>query len=192
MSPVARVAVLTVFRHHRYQFNDKSYKEEVGMPIGLRLTSIVAQIVMDEWAYSFITRVMDAGVTLHMIAKYVDDMNLILAGLALGTRWVDRALVHSMQLEAEDIEKKRSVEDVTMTCMRVAAENITPWLKFTHDSPEINTCRIVPILDLHVWVRHQDPGEDGLGADLLAWAFYKKPVASFKLIMSILSLYLAK
>ena len=137
---------------------------------------------MDEWASSFITRVMDAGVTLHMIAKYVYNVNLILAGLALGTRWVDRALVHSMQLEAEDIEKKRSVEDVTMTCMRVAAESITSWLKFTHNSPELNTSRTVPIPDLQVWVRHQDPG---LWADLLAWELYEKPIASSKLMRAL-------
>ena len=42
MSKVARVAVLTVFRHHRYQFNGKSYKQEGGGPIDLRLTLIVA------------------------------------------------------------------------------------------------------------------------------------------------------
>ena len=88
MIPLVRLAVLTVFKHHTYQFNGVYYRQDGGGPIGLRLTSIVAWIVMDRWLSVFLTRVTDAGVLVHLIAKYVDNVNLVLARLQLGTRWV--------------------------------------------------------------------------------------------------------
>ena len=182
LAKVIRMAVLTVFRHHAYQFNGVLYRQAGGGPIGLRLTSIIARIVMDAWASKFLVKLVEAGVSVHLLAKYVDDVNLVLAGLALGTRWVEDGLVHCSKLEEQDSLAGRSMEEVTMSCMLSAADSIIPWLKFTVDSPEKHASLTVPILDLQVWVRHPGQEEEGLGSDLLAWSFYEKPVSSDKLL----------
>ena len=124
ISKVVGVAVLTVFRHHMYQFNGEVFSQDGGAPIGLRLTSICARIVMDHWASIFLTRVSEAGTDVHLFAKYVDDVNLVLSGLALGTRWSKdtMTLTHLDSLEREDRESGRSTENVTMECMRSAAD----------------------------------------------------------------------
>ena len=135
----------------------------------MRLTSVIARIVMDRWLSLFLTRVTDAGAVIHLIAKYVDDVNLVLAGLQLGTRWTKDGLIHSPKLETEDRESGETVETVTIECMRSAADSVVPWLQFTSDSPCRHASRTVPILYLQVRVRHPDPAEEGLGSDLLAW-----------------------
>ena len=184
LSKVIGVAVLTVFRHHMYQFNGTTYRQAGGGPIGLHLTSIVARIVMDNWASSFLNRVSEAGTRVHLFAKYVDNVNLVLGGLSLGTRWSRNSLVHTAEAEEMDRKSGKTVESVTMDCMRAAADSVVPWLTFTSDSSEHHESKTVPILDLQVWIRHPAPEEedDRLGSDLLAWSFYEKPVASSKLL----------
>ena len=81
LSKVFKVAVKTVFTHHMYQFNGETYYQASGAPIGLRLTSIVARVVMDEWAVSFLKRVSDAGVEMHALMKYVDDINIVMTSI---------------------------------------------------------------------------------------------------------------
>ena len=56
-------------------------------PIGLRLTSIVARIVMDSWAREFLKKLVQARVDVHAFVKYVDDINLVMLMLDPGTRW---------------------------------------------------------------------------------------------------------
>ena len=50
------------------------------------------------------------------------------------------------------------------------------------DHPEANRSRMVPVLDLQVWVRSPGPNMDGLDTDLLAWTFYEKSSASSKVM----------
>ena len=47
-SKMMKIAVLNVFRNHMYQFGGVTYRQLKGAPIGLRLTSVVARIVMDQ------------------------------------------------------------------------------------------------------------------------------------------------
>ena len=49
LSEAVRVAVKVVFGNHVYQFCGVLYQQSEGGPIGLRLTSVVAQVVMDRW-----------------------------------------------------------------------------------------------------------------------------------------------
>ena len=184
LSKVIKVAVLTVFRHHQYQFTGNTYKQSGGAAIGLRLTSIVAMIVMDEWAAKFITILDKAKVQIHMIAKYVDDINLVLGMLQAGSRWTNGQVTSCEEWAEEDRQAGRSLEVVTIEVVRAAADSITSWLDFTADIPEYHTSGMAPILDLQMWVQH--PGEEemdsGLGADLLCWTFYRKPISSSKIM----------
>ena len=52
------------------------------------MTGIVARIVMDRWSRQFREAVAQSGIKLHMLEKYVDDVNLVLALLEEGYKWV--------------------------------------------------------------------------------------------------------
>ena len=116
---------------------------------------------MDHWIRGFIHAIVKAGVKLYSIMKYVDDVNLVMAVLDLGTRWVDDSLVHDEEWEEQDRAAGRTKEDVTMVAMRVAADSIIPWLQFTMDEPDQHEHKTVPMLDLCVWVRHPEESDAG-------------------------------
>ena len=179
-SKMIEVAVLTVFRNHMYQFGGLSYRQLKGAPIGLRLTSIVARIVMDQWMARFLTKLDMAGIEVHLIAKYVDDINLILSNLRLGSRWREDRVVHDKVWEEEDIAANKSQDEVTMECARDAACSVLVCLDFTLDIPQYHDSKMVPILDLQVWIHHPslEDSEEGLTSDVVMWQFYEKKTVS--------------
>ena len=147
IAKVCKVATRNVFLHHQYRFNGKTYRQGGGAPIGLRFTSVVARIIMDQWCLKFISKVVEAGMDLRMIAKYVDDINLVVLMLDLGSRWVADKVVTTREWEQEDMEAGRTRESVTMECVREAASLIQPWLLFTADHPGLHESGMVPCLD---------------------------------------------
>jgi hypothetical protein len=73
---VLEVAVRMILRHHIYKFGNKFYRQRTGGPMGLKLMGIVARIVMDIWARTLQTKLAESLITLEMLVKYVDDINL--------------------------------------------------------------------------------------------------------------------
>ena len=181
---VIKVAMRTVFHHHMYQFAGVTYRQARGGPIGLRLTSLVARLVMDHWASLYLTKMTDSGVKVHMFAKYVDDVNVVNEMLQLGSRWRNDGVEWSEEWRQEDVRLQMSREAVTMGVLREAADSILEWLEFTSDLPENYESGKVPMLDLEVWVQHPLENEEGLEADLLVWKFFEKPVMTKKVIRS--------
>ena len=53
------------------------------------------------------------------------------------------------------------------------------------DVPGLHKNARVPMLDLEVWVDHQEEKESDKGAaraDILCWSFYKKPITSSRVL----------
>ena len=121
-SKVVKYAVLNIFQHHMYMFAGKTYWQLRGRPIGIWLMSIVAHIVMDHWSHLFLDKITTAGVEVHMLMKYVDDINVVNEMLPVGTRWVSGELVQTAQWELEDWASGRSRE-MSMECLRSAADS---------------------------------------------------------------------
>ena len=186
LSKVFKFAVLAVFHHHQYQFAGTTFRQADGAPIGLRLTSIIARIVMDEWTLRFVKVLLDNEVEIHLLAKYVDDLNLILGMLPLGTRWSSKNNKMECNPEdaAEDEQGHRTREEVTVEAVKDAANSIVPWLQFTADIPQYHSSGMVPILDLQVWVEHPsgDNLTSGLGPDTICWTYYEKKISSNKVM----------
>ena len=84
---VLEIAVNAILNNHVYKFGNKFYKQRQGGPIGLRLTGVVARLVMDGWTRTFKEKLVEAGVTLDMIVKYVDDINMGIRPIPKGMRW---------------------------------------------------------------------------------------------------------
>ena len=49
MGKVIEIAVKTTFKNHLYQFKGKTYIQTKGGSIRLRLTGVVAKLVMNYW-----------------------------------------------------------------------------------------------------------------------------------------------
>ena len=86
MGKVLEVAIKATFKNHIYLYRNELYRQKAGGAIGLRLTGIVARIVMDRWARVFSITLKEAEIILHMLRKYVDDVNLVLATIPRGYR----------------------------------------------------------------------------------------------------------
>ena len=56
MEKVLEVAVRATFKNHIYTYGNQLYRKRKGGAIGLRLTGIVARIVMDGWAKLILER----------------------------------------------------------------------------------------------------------------------------------------
>ena len=77
LAKVIEVAVRTTFKNHLYQFEGRMRVQACGGPIGLRLTGVVARVIMDYWARKFRKLVDENELTVYMFKKYVDDVNLV-------------------------------------------------------------------------------------------------------------------
>ena len=84
IAKVLEVAIKTTFKNHIYSFKNELFKQEKGGAIGLRLTGVVARILMDRWAEKFIEILQSNGVEIHVLKKYVDDVNLVTEVLKKG------------------------------------------------------------------------------------------------------------
>ena len=89
LAAVVQIVVLVVFQNHCYKFKGRTYRQSRGGAIGLRLTSLVARIVMDAWAGMFLMKLDRVGFRIFAFMKYVDDINIIIRRLKLGFRWVN-------------------------------------------------------------------------------------------------------
>ena len=50
---LAHIGVRECFRNHAYRFKQETYMQQDGGPIGLKLTTVVAELVMAEWDVEF-------------------------------------------------------------------------------------------------------------------------------------------
>ena len=50
LAKVFEVGIRTTFLNHIYMFKNELYHQQAGGAIGLRLTGVVARILMDRWA----------------------------------------------------------------------------------------------------------------------------------------------
>ena len=65
LSIVVRLAVINVLGNHVYSFMGKVFLQLLGGAIGLRLTSVLARIVMDSWARGFMQKIIQVNINLY-------------------------------------------------------------------------------------------------------------------------------
>ena len=112
---------------------------------------------------------LDNGMTIYMLDKYVDDVETLQESIGLGTRWERDSLVWKKEWEEEDQSVGRSENNVTMIAVRDIANSVQPWLQFTHEEPCKENNGRVPMLDVEGWAE-----EDETGKQILKYSFYEK------------------
>ena len=178
LSIVVKIAIINIFANHVYQFGGRIYKQILGGPIGLRLTSMIARIVIDAWSKQFLKKLLEVGFNIHAFMKYVDYVNIIIGKKDRRLKWgEDGKLVREQEGPVDSKIEETTDEATTMKLIREAADSIIPWLKFTTDLPEDHASKKVPMLDLQVWIIPEEERSIGreMKGDLLCWKFYEKP-----------------
>ena len=81
---VLEVVITAMLKNPVYTNRNSLFKQVKGGVIGLRLMEVVVMIVMNRWARSFILMLRQAEITIHLLKKYVDDVNLAVGLLEKG------------------------------------------------------------------------------------------------------------
>ena len=184
LGKVVEIAVRTTFRNHLYQFEGKFRIQAEGGAIGLRLTGIVARIVMDYWATKFREMARENNITLYLMKKYVDDVNVLMEALGCGIRWNGEKMEWKAEWEAEDKAGSEEDDKRTMREIRKMSGSILPFIQFKEEVASECVERKVPMLDFAVWKEVQEDQNRVSGKKTeIMWEFYEKPVASKLVVM---------
>ena len=161
LARLIRRSVEFVWKNHLYQFDNKVYRQLLGGAIGLRLTQVVARIIMNRWDQLFNNKMAKEGRwDMRMYKRYVDDANLAI-----------RIRKQTLEEQAETARIKEEANKI-----KELADTIMPvTITMEVDMPSNHVGGKMPILDLECWVdkegkiRHQ---------------FYRKPMATTKVMMA--------
>ena len=149
---VIEIAIREIMGNHMYSFDGQTYLQTEGGAIGLRLTGLVARVVMDHWAVLMRRKMTINKIETIMMSKYVDDVFTILVHIGEGARWnnqLGKIMWESKDIE-EDINNKKSNDKITMDVWREMASSIYEFLKFTMDIAEDHEHGAVTVLDVKV------------------------------------------
>ena len=163
-----------------YKYKNEVYKQKEGGAIGLRITGSICRIVMDRWKKKTKKMMEEKGMKIYLMEKFVDDVNVVVEGMRLGSRWNDeeKRIEWSEEEERKDKEEGRKKGSVTMEVVRRMAGEEYECVKFTAECEEDNEEGRVPMLDLYVW-----KGKDEDGDETIKYSYYEKKVTSNKVIM---------
>ena len=75
------------FSNHIYQCQNSLYRQSKGGGIGARITGVVARVVMDLWMDLISTHLEENGITIYLLTKYVDDINIASSLIPKGEEW---------------------------------------------------------------------------------------------------------
>ena len=168
-----KIVVTFMMKNHVYTFDGKYYRQVKGGPIGLRLTGVLAKLVMIEFSRRWKQVTDKLGMQTLVDAIYVDDHNIALWEVKPGVRYdgehqcvyIDRDAIR------EDIEisgELRTAKFVTSITNTVMPRSI----KMKHDVAGNHDEKWLPVLDLELRVEN----------NIIYSRFYKKPMASSKVI----------
>ena len=124
------IGVELVMSKHCYQVGNDTYLQEDRGSIGLELTGALHRPFMMYYDKLYKQEVQKAGITLHLIDRYVDDTNVI-------------------------AEKKNNNEEETTKEMFDIAQTIIEDIAVTMDLPSNHEDQCLPILDMACWLDSQ-------------------------------------
>ena len=129
---VIKVATRTMFEKHFYSFGGKKFNQKGGGPIGLRGTCAVARLIMQIFDVKWGAALERAGLTVHLMSRYMDDCRTFLPPVRPGWRWEEGRLMYCLRWEdcgLTPIERTKRVIEKSMN-------EVESFLKFTTESSE--------------------------------------------------------
>ena len=119
------------------------------------------------WDKEFLKTTTKLGVKIYSYFRYVDDTEMIVRALDLGTRFDGGQLV----IKEDLVETDNDVQEDRRTMEEVAnvASSIHSSIMVTSDYPSNRLSGRMPLLDLEVWVEEEEE---------VMFNFIEKPMAS--------------
>ena len=165
-------AISKCIENHYYRLGGSIRRQTDGGSIGSDLTGETSRVVMNDWDVCFLAKVRRLGLILDMYKRYVDDIMIICPPVTPGWNYSNVSDIMTYKIEeTENTDESRSAK-----VLSDIANSLDPELQFTHDIPENNSDKRMPVLDLKMWTQ---PTENG---DQVCYS-YKKPVSSMYTIL---------
>ena len=190
---LTEIMVRSTFDNHFYKWKGEILRQTSGGAIGLRATGTCSKIVMDKWMELFSELLVNNGIEVYLLKKYVDDVLLVCSNVILGSYWSsdDKKIIFCPELQKQHISLGKSRTEVSLEIFIQMADNFFSFLKFTG---EASVDKPIACLDSQLWVGEPSadgkwynspfsPGLEpansvnGVGFTVL-YKFYKKPMAT--------------
>ena len=173
VSEVISLATAAMFHHHYYTFGGKVFHQKEGGPIGLRGTCSIARLVMQLYDRKWSQRMMDMGIVIWLLCRYMDDTRVFLPEIKAGWRWDSGRIIFTKQWEMEDKEKSGTTR--TKEILLQSFQGIEDYLQFTIETgedPEFDEGWL-PTLDTSLKINDRNQ---------VLFRYYEKPMSSQKTV----------
>ena len=162
-----------IMRNHVYTFDKKVYKQAKGGPIGLRLTGVLAKLIIIEFGRRWKRTITELGIWVPLDGIYVDDHNIATWGVKPGVRYCGNNKVMYFDPDSVMSDVHRSAEARTADLVTSITNTLMPEsIRMKHDISENHSDNWLPVLDLKLQVVNNK----------IVTKFYKKPMATNKVI----------
>jgi hypothetical protein len=112
MGKVLEICVREIMGNHMFIFDGQVYLQTEGGAIGLRLTWLVARVIMDRWEGKMKMKITLNFMEYYLLVKYVDNVYVFVNHIGNGMRWSNEQ--NKIVWSKDDIEKNNSVDHVMM------------------------------------------------------------------------------
>ena len=180
LARVVEVATRTLFENHMYRFGDVVYRQESGGSIGDRWTGSAAELIMQDWSEQYRKILVNSGLTVLLLAGYVDDGRQGTTALPLGMEFDKSENKFCYRQDVEQDDKTRRAEGesdnqrMARKCIK-AMNSINSNLEFTVECQEEFENERLPTLDFSIW---QEEG------GILNHSYFQKPTKTPFVIMA--------
>ena len=116
------IVVHMIMNNHVYVFDDEIILQQNEGSIGLRITGLLAEIVMILWCKTFSEKLKELKIENDLLPRFVDDITLAPTIIPEGTRLIDGKLTHMENLVETD--KHIPGDKRTMDIIQEVANNI--------------------------------------------------------------------
>ena len=144
-----------------------------GGAIGDPLTGAIASVYVINWCRQFKSKLSDLGIIPKLLQVFVDDQNIVTKALPPGSKLINNELI----IDEEQLIADRDIpaDQRTAKILQSVANSICDFMQVTFDCPSLHESGYMPLLDIQVRMNNRNK---------IIYKFYKKPIASKKVILS--------
>ena len=140
--------------NHIYEFDGKILLQKDEGSIGMRLTGILAEIIMINWCDKLSKKLKSVGIKNDLLPRFVDDITMLPTVIPPGFKFENDELVFREEHVYEDINVKGDKR--TMDIIQIIANSIEENIQVTYDVPSNYKDGKIPILDVKAGINLQN------------------------------------
>jgi hypothetical protein len=146
------IGVQQVLGNHTYKVGDTAYLQTQGGPIGLELTGAVSRPFMMSWDKKYLRMVGEAGITMPLYKRYVDDSNQVGKVPPEGAMYRPDLKRIIISEEEASLRRGEQMDSRLARILNDIANDVQPEIELEEDHPSAHDDGMRPILDMSVWM----------------------------------------